>query len=94
MAVSPGLQRYFDSKHQQQKKKQIKRKFKKIQDDIDPAFQDSFKMFKKQLLTIVDNKPGSEDIVAEELEVLEAGVKKSNGKYNTKLWAAIIDKAA
>lgn len=91
MSVSPWLQRYFDSK--QQKKKAIKRKFKKIQDDIDPAFQASFQTFKKQLLSIVDNNPGNEDIISDELDVLWAGVKKSNGKYNVKLGAAIINKS-
>lgn len=91
MSVSPWLQRYFDSK--QQKKKEIKRKFKKIQDDIDPAFAESFKCFKKQLLSIVDNNPGNEDIISDELDVLWAWVKKSNWKYNVKLWAAIINKS-
>lgn len=91
MPVSPWLQRYFDSKHQQQKKKHIKKKFKKIQGDIDPAFETSFKKFKKELLSIVDNNPQHEDIVLDELDVLWVWIKKSKGKYNVKLWASIID---
>ena len=90
MSVSPWLQRYFDNKHQDQKKKQIKRKFKKIQDDIDPAFQASFKTFKKQLLSIVENKPGNEDLISDELDVLWEWIVRSKGKYNVKLWASII----
>ena len=89
MSVSPWLQRHFDSNPQ--KKKDIKKKLKRIKGDIDPAFQASFKKFKKQLLTIVDENPGCENMVNEELAGLGVGITESNGRYSVKVWASIHD---
>ena len=94
MRVSPWLQRKFDASGAENRK-QINQTLKNIRDDIHPEFYASFESFRKELKAILKAFPAANDnAVLDELTDLSDEVKRTNGEYNTKVWAAIIDKAA
>ena len=94
MRVSPWLQRKFDASGAENRK-QINKTLKSIREDIHPEFYTAFEEFRKELKGILKAFPAANDnMVLNELEDLSEDVKRTNGEYNTKVWAAIIDKAA
>jgi len=90
MRSSPWLQRKFD---QSADRAEIKAKLKRIKDDIDPAFRVYFKWFKKDLLSILDERPSAanDNIANQQLDILTDSLRDARSRNNIKLWDAMLD---
>jgi len=95
MRSSPWLEHKFYSSAAKNRR-DINETWKALEADVDPAFQWAVRKFRKQLNGVLKQypqTPANDNIVVVELKDLHKEVKKSNGKYNVRLWAAIIDQA-
>jgi len=88
MAVSSGLQKYFDS--QRKKKGDMDDKLTALASQIDPAFMQSFIGFHDRILDIVEENPELEDSIEEEIMELDKNLQNSKRKHNLKKAATIV----
>ncbi len=90
MAVSSGLQRYFDS--QRQKKWDIRKKLEVLKRNINPAFVKSFEDFHDRILAVVDDGWAQEiHIVEQELANVDTKLKHVKWKHTLKKASSVID---
>lgn len=90
MPVSSGLQKYFDSQQKKKSKDDMKKKFQDLAWNVDPAFMASFEAFNDRILDIIDENPGSEEMISEEISELDMKIQSSNRIHDMKKAATII----
>jgi len=91
MAVSSGLQKYFDAQQKKQSAQAIKKRFADLEGKVDPAFMQSFANFHGQIMDIIDEDPGASDIVLEEVDDLASEIENTQRTHNLKKAQSIID---
>lgn len=90
MTVSSGLQKYFDSQQKKKSKGDMKKKFQDLAWNVDLAFMASFEAFHDRILDIVEDNPGSEEIISEEIAELDLKVQNSNRVHDMKKAASVV----
>ncbi len=67
---------------------------KGIREEIHPEFYDAFEDFRKKFKKAMKTySPANDNFLLDELNYLSDEVKRTNGEYNVRVWAAIIDQA-
>ncbi|MDA9129279.1 hypothetical protein N9J72_02275 [Candidatus Gracilibacteria bacterium] len=90
MAVSAGLQKYFD-KAKKGKKDDTRKSLDRIYEQVDPEFALSFTSFRTRVLDIVEETPEAESMVLGELGELNTKIQNSNRRHSLRKAAAMID---
>lgn len=90
MAVSSGLQKYFDAQQKKKTVQDMKKRFSDLEWKVDPAFMQSFSEFHDKLMNIVDENPESSDIVMEEVDELSKEVERTHRVHELKKAQAVI----
>ena len=91
MAVSAGLQKYFDSRRG--KKDDTQSRLDALAGQIDPAFMHSFLDFRNKILGIIEEHPEDTPAILEEIDELDHALQTRKRVHDLKKAKIIIDTA-